>query len=232
MLEPVDIPLLHEEPRFLAVAKPPGITVIPGRDEPPEASLRLRLEALRGERLWVVHRIDRDTSGVVVFARDAGTHRLLSQAFEHRQVAKEYLAWTRGMPAETVITVPLHAARKGRMRPASPDEAGALPSETRVTVEARVTTLAGELCRVRARPTTGRQHQLRVHLRAVGAPLLVDALYGRSPSLAPDALGPGAPAVPRLTLHAAKLTLPLKPPVTLEAPVPDDLAALDRWLFR
>src|SRR6187551_2572088 len=88
--------LLFEDADLIAVAKPAGIPVIPARDEDPAACLQKQLEATRGERLWIVHRIDKDTSGVVVMARTAEAHRTLNMAFEHRQVTKTYLAFAAG----------------------------------------------------------------------------------------------------------------------------------------
>jgi len=227
------ISLLHEDDALVVVSKPPGIAVIPGRDEGPGDSLRGQLETSRGEKLFVVHRIDRDTSGIVVFARTAAAHRTLSMAFEHREVTKSYVAYTLGARPSGTITTPLHTARKGRMRPAHPGEDGSLPSETEVNCRHFREVVGGTLCRVEASPKTGRQHQLRVHLRSVGAPLVVDPFYGPHDTLDANALGPGAPAIPRLTLHAA--TIAFTHPATgrpfdLEAPLPPDLRALDTWL--
>jgi len=101
--------LLAETADLIAVAKPPGVTVIPARGEPPEACLRAQLEASRGEPLWVVHRIDRDTSGVVVFARTADAHRALSMAFEKRRAEKRYLAF-----AQASASPPDRAASRNR----------------------------------------------------------------------------------------------------------------------
>jgi tRNA pseudouridine32 synthase/23S rRNA pseudouridine746 synthase len=227
--------ILHQDADLLAVAKPAGLTVIPARDEPPEASLRRVLERARGEPLWVVHRLDRATSGVVVFARHAAAHRALSLAFERHLARKRYLAWTRGAPPgrEGVIDAPLHAARKGKMRPARPGESGALPSETGYARIGAWQTALGLVARIEARPRTGRQHQIRVHLRYAGAPLLVDPLYGGTDTLAAGALGPGSPALSRLTLHAWQLEIPHPAggrTLALEAPLPPDLVALDAWL--
>src|SRR6187401_2766300 len=88
--------VLHEDEALVAVDKPAGLAVIPERDGDPAASLRRMLEASRGEPLWVVHRIDKDTSGVVVFARSAAAHRWLNDAFASRRVHKRYLAFAAG----------------------------------------------------------------------------------------------------------------------------------------
>jgi RluA family pseudouridine synthase len=225
---------LFEDNDVVAINKPAGVAVIPGRDETPEQSLRGMLEAARREKLWVVHRLDRDTSGVVLFARNEKAHRSLSMAFEGRSVEKTYLAWTRGVPNQLsgVISTPLHSARKGKMRPALPNEEGSLSSETGYSVRYAVETAAGPVALVEAAPKTGRQHQIRVHLRSVEAPLLVDEFYGKCESVAAGGLGAGSPEVPRLTLHAAKIMFPhpSKGPVTVEAPLPVDLRALDVWL--
>jgi hypothetical protein len=95
-MPPGAIDILHEDDAVVAVSKPPGETVIPARGDPPETCLRRRLETQLGRRLWVVHRIDRDASGLVVFALSAGAHRALSLAFEHRQVEKTYVAFVAG----------------------------------------------------------------------------------------------------------------------------------------
>ena len=220
--------ILVESPGWLAVDKPPGATVVPARGEDPERSLWRTLERSRGERLWVVHRIDRNTSGVVLFARDAPTHRALSSAFEGREVRKRYLGVTRGIPEPLsgTIDIALHAARKGKMRPAAPGEAGALIAATDYGVYRRWDTTEGPVALVEIRPRTGRQHQIRVHLRAIGTPLLVDPLYG----------GPQAAlGMERLALHAAALSFPdpvTGTDVTVEAPLAPDLRALLERLDR
>ena len=134
-------PILLETADLLAVAKPPGITVIPGRRDPPDACLRAALEATRGESLWVVHRLDRDTSGVVLFARTAEAHKTLSMAFERRRVDKRYLAFTggEGLAAEGRITAPLRPGRRGGMRRALPGDIGARAAETAYVVVRRWT---------------------------------------------------------------------------------------------
>ncbi len=220
--------LLAEAPGWLAVDKPPGLPVIPARAEDPDRSLWRALEKARGERLWVVHRIDRGTSGVVLFARDAATHRAFSSAFERRELRKGYLALTRGVPEPLsgTIDVALHPARKGKMRPATPGEDGALIASTEYAVFRHWETPEGPVALVELFPRTGRQHQIRVHLRAIGTPILVDRLYG-SPC---PVLG-----LERLALHAASVAFPdpvTRTPASVEAPLAPDLSALIERLDR
>jgi len=229
------VDLVYEDEDLIAVNKAPGITVIPARNEAPENALRFRLMSLRGEKLWTVHRIDRDTSGLVLFARNPRAHRELSIAFETRRVAKQYLTWTLGapIPAQGTIRADLHGARRGKMRPARPGEAHALASRTTYRVEAAWQTALGPVARVRVCPETGRHHQIRVHLRFLDTPILVDPSYGGRSSLAVGELGPESPPLPRLALHAASVQLPPlrdRRPLHLAAPLPADLEALDRWL--
>ncbi|MBL8678002.1 MAG: RluA family pseudouridine synthase [Myxococcales bacterium] len=229
-------PVLYEDESVIAVDKPAGIPVIPARNEG-DRCLRALVEAARRESLWVVHRIDRDTSGVVVFARTRKAHRALSMAFEARKIEKRYVAFVRSDvragEGDRRITTALHEARKGKMRPALEGERDSLASETVVTFATPVKTTVGFVSRVDARPLTGRQHQIRVHLRSIHTPLLVDGLYGGATGRAEGALGDGSPALDRLTLHAA--TLSFAHPTTherlvIESPLASDLAELDRWL--
>lgn len=230
---PMVCPVLLVTPDLIAVDKPAGIVVVPARKEDPAECLWRVLEKELGERLFVVHRLDRDTSGVLLFARTAPAHRLLSMAFEAGQARKTYAALTLGLPPlpEGVIDTPLHPARRGRMRPAVPHEPGALRSATEYRVERAWETMAGTVALVRARPLTGRQHQVRVHLRSAGAPLLVDPIYGRRGrvlggqlGLPLDAAGKEV-ALERLTLHALRLEVDCAG-LSVEAPLAPDLASL------
>lgn len=232
--------VLHESPALLVVDKPVGLVVVPARDEPGEQSLWRRLESARGERLWVVHRLDRGTSGVLVFARSAEAHRSLGMAFEQNLPQKRYIAFSRGVPSkiEGSIELALHPARKGKMRPASPGESGALPSRTDWRVLQRWETPVGPIGLVELRPKSGRSHQIRVHLRYLGCPLLVDPLYGRCDRLIASDLGLGCSELllDRLALHAARIELPFIQDVTgpqglvVESPMPSDLQSLRNFL--
>ncbi|HTN51077.1 MAG TPA: RluA family pseudouridine synthase [Anaeromyxobacter sp.] len=223
----VPVAVLLADAHLLAVDKPAGRLVIPGRGAP-ERSLREELEASHG-RLWVVHRLDRGTSGALVFARTAEAHRALNVAFEQGLPRKRYLALVRGAPPpEQRIDVPIAPARRGRMRPARPGDARGKPSATRIrlleTFPARAWA-GGPLALVEALPESGRTHQIRVHLLAAGTPLVVDPDYGDpDPLRAPD----GRVLLERTPLHASRLEL-VHPatgaPVAIEAPLPADLAA-------
>ena len=145
-------------------------------------------------------------------------------------MAKEYRALVAGRPtpAAGMVEVALHGARKGKARPAAPGEPGARQAITRYET-ARVWRLGERhVAEVVARPATGRHHQIRVHLRAIGTPILGDAHYGGA-LVTPFAAVP----VPRLALHAAALDVPHPVSgrrVVVHAPWPADLAAVTGWL--
>jgi len=225
--EAAGIPVLHQDAALLAVDKPAGRLVIPGRgrDEP---SLVEELSAALG-RLWVVHRLDRGTSGVLVFARTAAAHRALNLAFDRGEPRKRYLALVRGAPpAELRVEVAIAPARRGRMRPARPGDPRGKPSATAFRlVEAFPARRwsGGPLALVEALPETGRTHQIRVHLAEAGIPLAVDPDYGDpGPLRGPD----GGTLLERTPLHALRLEL-VHPttgaPLTLRAPLPRDIEA-------
>lgn len=216
---------LYRGESYLAVDKPPGQLVIPGREGRTGSSLHERLEASLGKKLWVVHRIDRDTSGVLLFALDATAHRALSRAFEAGQIEKRYLALVRGLwGEERLVEKALLPARRGRMRVAGQGEVGKAAATRVRTVEA-----FAEASLVEALPLTGRTHQIRVHLADSGHPLLVDHQYGEpGPLLAREVGGVGDEVVlARTPLHAASLRLP---PIgdddarELQAPLSHDMA--------
>lgn len=212
--------VLHEELGWIAIDKPAGLVVVPGRSEAPEDCLWRRAEAERGERLWVVHRIDRDTSGVLVLARTAEAHRLWSMAFEAGRVEKTYVAFTAGIPARGEIRASLAEGDRGRMRVAGADERGRTALSK---VDIARTWPGSGVALVSVEPRTGRQHQIRVHLAHVGTPILGDRLYGDPP---PDGLG-----LHRLALHASRLIGPHElGGVEIAAPLPADFVAAIRAL--
>jgi tRNA pseudouridine32 synthase/23S rRNA pseudouridine746 synthase len=223
------IRLIRENAAVLVADKPPGLAVVPARGEPAEACLHRVLERQVEGRLWVVHRIDREASGLVAFARTAVAHRELCAAFAERRVGKAYTAFVAGelKEARGRLEAPLHEARRGKARPARPGEPGGRPAVTDYVVERRWRADGLTVLQVEARPLTGRHHQIRVHLRAAGAPILFDRAYGRSIPAAPFAETPAR----RLALHARRLALPVGGEVlVVDAPIPDDLRALREWL--
>jgi RluA family pseudouridine synthase len=218
------VAVLFQGAGWCAVDKPAGTLVIPGRGG--GACLREQLERDLGRKLWVVHRLDQGTSGVLAFALDATTHRALSQAFEAGQIRKKYLALVEGDVAEPwTCRAALVPARRGRMRVARPDEKGK-PASTFFRPVERL----GVATVVEAEPRTGRTHQIRVHLAASGHPLVVDPQYGAA------AWEPLGGILSRTPLHASTLLVPDLQTVagaTVSAPLPKDMAqALDKLRAR
>jgi tRNA pseudouridine32 synthase/23S rRNA pseudouridine746 synthase/23S rRNA pseudouridine955/2504/2580 synthase len=216
--------LLYTDGQLLVVDKPAGLLTIPGRGpEPGPDAHHLLEEQIRG-KLWVVHRLDRNTSGALCFARTAELHRHLSMAFEHGRVSKRYLALVRGVPAPPsgVIDRALVPGRRGKMRPSAPGEEGKA-SRTQYNVLERF----GRFAWIELSPETGRQHQIRVHLAAIGHPLAVDETYKSDLQLTTADLGGEGDDVvlARTPLHCSRLELPLPSgnKLTVEAPLPTDL---------
>jgi 23S rRNA pseudouridine1911/1915/1917 synthase len=188
------------------------------------------------EPMEIAHRIDRETSGVLLIARTRAVASILTRAFARRAVEKTYLALVKGQPPDAGrIDVPLRLLdTKSRvmMGPARDGEPGLLTASTHYRVVRRLPGHA--LCE--ARPLTGRQHQIRVHLASLGHPIVGDKLYGASEALfmraCEEPLTPELLAcfdgLPRHALHAHRLTFPhpvSKQPVTVESPLPPDLTA-------
>lgn len=223
--EPEPVPfgpgaLLYEDAELVAVAKPAWLTM-----QGSHASQRLSLEAalrelLRAPRLAAVHRLDRQTSGVALFAKGPGAARALGRVFAERRARKRYLALVSPPPGEDAFEVkgaivPAPHPRRPRFALA-PEGAPGRASHARFRVLGR----AGERALLLAEPTTGRTHQLRVQLSARGSPIVGDDLYG--PPFRPGA----ASAAERVQLHAFQLALPAtpgRPALLLEAPLPADL---------
>jgi tRNA pseudouridine32 synthase/23S rRNA pseudouridine746 synthase len=183
--------VLHADDRLVVVDKPAGLLSVPGRTEPDCASARV--QALFPDAL-VVHRLDQATSGLLLFARGAQAQRELSADFAERRVGKAYVAVVTGhLHGGGLIELPLAADWPNRPRQRVDLERGK-PSQTRWQVLAH----EGPNTRLRLEPLTGRSHQLRVHMAALGHAIVGDGLYA-----APDV----AAASPRLLLHACELTV-------------------------
>ncbi|MDP4299912.1 RluA family pseudouridine synthase [Leptothrix discophora] len=193
----VPLVVLHQDDHLLVFDKPAGLPSVPGRGESLQDCLSARAQAIWPDAR-VVHRLDMATSGVIVMARGADALRRLSLAFEQRRVRKHYEAVVAGTPAEAAGTVDLPLICDWPNRPRQiVDPVQGKPSRTHWQRLDR-DGLPGT-SRVRLEPVTGRTHQLRVHLLALGHPIVGDALYAPPEVLALS---------PRLLLHACRLELP------------------------
>jgi tRNA pseudouridine32 synthase/23S rRNA pseudouridine746 synthase len=188
--------LVHVDESMIVADKPSGLLSVPGRGPDKADCLAARVQALYPEALSV-HRLDMDTSGLIVLGRGPAMHRALSMAFEQRQVHKAYEAVVDGLLAddEGEVDLPLIADWPNRPRQMVSHTLGK-PSLTRWRVMAR--DAAAGRTRLALFPVTGRSHQLRVHLAAIGHAILGDDLYASPQALA---------AAPRLLLHATTLEL-------------------------
>lgn len=224
------VEVLHEDAALLVLAKPSGLLVIPDRYDRSIPNL-LDLLTADGESVWVVHRLDRDTSGVIVLARTAGSHADLNAQFEGRDVHKRYLALCRGGHASESGTIDLplapHTRIDGRM---VVDRHRGKESITDYRIVER---FAGYSL-VEALPKTGRTHQIRVHLAETGLPIVADPIYGDRELFRLSAIKrgyregaePEKPLLARTALHAASIEFrhPMTgAPVRFEAELPKDL---------
>jgi RluA family pseudouridine synthase len=207
--------ILHQDEFILVVDKPAGLPVLPDGWEQNAPYLLKMLEADHG-KLWIVHRLDKTTSGVIVFARNEETHRALNIQFENHEAEKIYHAIVEGNPKwnEKIAKHPLRVNVGHKHRTAVDDKNGK-PSETRFKVIKRYQ----ESALVEAKPMTGRTHQVRVHAYALGHPLLGDVLYSAEET----------DIIARPALHAYSLTIYVNGEHrTFKAPYHDDFRiALD-----
>ncbi|MCW7537667.1 pseudouridine synthase [Aquabacterium sp. A7-Y] len=236
MASPPRLPVLYLDERMVAVHKPPALLVhrTPLARDDEFFALQLVRDQLGGSHVWPVHRLDRGTSGVLLFARDAATARTLSLQFESQAVTKTYLALVRGWPAaEGVIDHALARIEEDR-----PDESRGISEDAQqaLTRWRRLATLETEsslgphptsrYALLEVKPETGRQHQIRRHLKHISHPLIGDATYGKGPHNRWWAARLG---IQRLWLHAAELRLahPVSgEPLRLAAPPGADWQAL------
>jgi RluA family pseudouridine synthase len=235
------IPILYSDDSLLVVDKPAGMLSIPDHWDPdaPVASSAL---AKDWGKLFVVHRLDKDTSGVLIYARDAEAHKALSAAFEARSVKKVYQALVHGSPAWEETSCELALKPDGdRLHRTIADAHKGKSSVTYFRVieryaGAKAPGFVSGVALVEARPGTGRTHQIRVHLAALGHPCLCDPLYGDGKPLLlsklkkrwkGDPLGE-RPLLSRAALHAlsAEFAHPVSGAILkLEAPMPKDMRA-------
>ena len=235
--QPIPLAIVHEDPHVFVVNKPAGLVVHPGAGNPDSTlqnallALDPRLAAL--PRSGIVHRLDKDTSGLLLVARTLPAHTALVRMLGQREIHREYEAICRGvMTGGGTVDAPIDRHPVDRVRMAVREDGREAVTHYRVIRRYRAHT------HVRVQLETGRTHQIRVHLAHAGYPLVGDRVYGGRlalPSGATEELRAALREFPRQALHAARLALPH--PVedeTLEvsAPLPDDMLGLLAILAR
>lgn len=242
---PTDIPVVYEDAHLLAVDKPANLPVHPTARYHKNTLIKLLQAARPGEFLSLGHRLDRETSGVLLVSKTAACDRALKKQLEAREgIEKTYVALTWGAPdrgdGESAFryerSMELDVGGRYGVKMKLSEGPSALYAATRFEIEERRFSGAGhEYARVRCDLETGRQHQIRLHLASLGAPIVGDKLYGPDES----AFARGADGeltardlalleLPRHALHAARLSLPhpiTGAPLVVSAPLPADLAA-------
>jgi 23S rRNA pseudouridine1911/1915/1917 synthase len=218
----VSFSIVHEDDHLIVIDKGAGLVVHPGRGHREDTLSQLLAAKLSGgepERAGIVHRLDRDTSGLMVVARSEQAHSRLQAALSQRKVEREYLALVEGRPPSRTGTIDAPVGRDPRVRTRmAVGGAGAREARTLFTLERALPSTS--LLSVRLE--TGRTHQIRVHMQAIGHPVAGDPEYGR----------PGLLGLERQFLHAARLAFdhPISGErLELRSPLPQDLkAALER----
>jgi 23S rRNA pseudouridine1911/1915/1917 synthase len=223
--------VLAEDDTFLALDKPAGLPMHTTAKFWKNTLVALLRERFPSEALQICHRLDRETSGILLVARGRVAASFLKRAFAQRLVKKSYLALVHGVPVEPegVIDRPMRLLDT-RTRIMMGVASDGLPALTRF----RVLQSFAEHALVEASPETGRQHQIRVHLASIGHPVVGDKLYGASEQAFMDYCDTGMTpellaafdGLPRHALHAARLCFPhplTREPVTIESPLPRDL---------
>jgi 23S rRNA pseudouridine1911/1915/1917 synthase len=249
---PEDIPIsvVYEDAALTVVNKPAGMVVHPAKGHWSGTlvnALQFHYDTLSttagAERPGIVHRLDRDTTGLLLVAKADSAHQRLAQQFEQRTIHKEYLALVAGSPERDSDyierTIGFHPTNREKMAIRLPEDGG----KDAVTFYEVIERFRGYAL-VRCKPQTGRTHQIRVHLAHIGHPIVADKAYsGRDRLMLGDVIGPGATGaeaetvlIDRQALHAHSLRLdhPLTgQPLHLTAPLPDDmtrtLVALRRY---
>lgn len=225
--------VLFEDAYLVAINKPSGLLSLPDRFNAALPNVRTMMKERYGE-IFMVHRLDRETSGVMIMAKTAEAHQHLSEQFEHHRAEKRYHAIVKGIVERDTfsVTIPLAAdpRRKGLMKPSAKGK----EAHTDITVIERFRAATLLECRL----ITGRTHQIRVHCSAIGHPLLVDPDYGSGEAFLLSTikrrfnLAKGTeerPVIDRLTLHSYQLVVThpaTGEPLTIQAEYPRDFAAL------
>lgn len=224
--------IIFENDHFVAVSKPSGLLSIPDR-EGKEISLKTILKEKYGD-IFTVHRLDKDTSGIIVFAKDEQTHKYLSGLFENRETKKYYTGLVHGIPANNTGSIDAgimeHPGKKGVMVTNKKGKPALTDYEVIETL--------GNFSLMHFRIHTGRTHQIRVHMKHIGHPIVCDAVYGTAEPVLLSSIKKKfnlskyeeeeKPLFNRLALHAGKLEFSdeQKNEYILEAPLPKDMRAL------
>jgi 23S rRNA pseudouridine1911/1915/1917 synthase len=229
----ISLDIIYENEELVAVNKPSGMLSIPDRHDEALPSLQKMLREKYGT-IFTVHRLDRDTSGIILFAKNETMHKYLSQLFELHQVQKFYSGIVSGQPVnmQGTIDAPIaeHPVHKGSM---------VVHRKGKVAItDYTVLEKLGSFSLVQFQIHTGRTHQIRVHAKHLGHPIACDPLYGDAKPILLSSikkkfkLGKNEleekPMLSRLALHASRLqfTLPNGDALVLEAPLPKDIRAL------
>lgn len=234
-----NLDIIFENEQFIAINKPSGLLSIPDRFDTALPSLQQLLSA-RHDKIFTVHRLDRDTSGLILFAKDEATHKYLSQLFEAHTVEKYYRAIVHGRPATTsgTIEAPIaeHPVHKGSM------VVHRKGKEAKTDYEVLEGYSSYSLMQFRIH--TGRTHQIRVHAKHIGHPVTCDALYGDGKPVLVSSIkkkyklakneAEERPILSRLALHAYMLNfvMPGGESMSLTAPIPKDMRALMQQLAK
>jgi len=234
--EPVDLDLqvVYEDDALFAISKPAGVVVHPARGHLAGTiyhglkwHFRDEIAADPDFHIAMIHRLDADTSGVLVCSKDEDVHRELTRQLEHRETEKFYLAVVHGDPGfgDALLDGAIGVDPADRHRMAI-DGRAARPSRTHVRVLGRSAPLPGgeRLTAVECELLTGRSHQLRVHLAAIGCPITGDVLYGGR-----TAAADGSPLIERQALHSWRMRLDhphTGERLTLTAPISEDIQNL------
>ena len=229
--------ILYEDSHLVVVNKPAGVLTIPDRWDKTKVSLLGIMNETLSSSLRMVHRLDKETSGLILFAKDVESQRDISRQFENREISKTYFALVEGEMKEASgnIELPLDEdpQHPGMTRV---DEKRGKPSATLYEVLEKFRGFTF----LRVTPLSGRTHQIRVHLSGIGYPLAVDYLYGKRSAIYLSELKPNfkrkaegeRPLISRLTLHAGGLRFKNLDgrEITLEAPLPKDLTVTLKYL--
>lgn len=241
----MDFRIVDETEDYLVVDKPPFLLIHPSKPEGPPTlwgALRelLAFELVNGGQVSIVNRLDRETSGLVLIAKNAASARRFGLAMERRRIGKEYLAIVSGWPSWDTTTVDAPLLRKGERTPSAiwlkqAIHADGLPARTEFRVEERFVRLSAngeKFAVVRALPLTGRTHQIRVHLAHLGHPIVGDKIYGPNETLYLRFIETGWTdeltqqlLLPRHALHSARLTVD---ELDWRSPLPADLQLSSR----